>query len=132
MEPLIVFVVLGAVAAACAIVVFSIRIDKNSTERWMQQMQEHRETEARKQSLEIQAGIAAWLMGLGLPRVATQRQAQEAARQLSIVLIEKLTRRPSFLQHPTAHLKTTKLPQHSPKQSGSKAMSQRQTQQRRQ
>ena len=58
---------------------------------------EQRQQERDKAKIaKIEEGLLDWLTMLELPQLAEQKKRQEAARQLRIVLVEKLLNGPSF------------------------------------
>ena len=66
-----------------------------ATRRWKQQGSEEIQQARDKARVEaIEAGLLEWLTMLELPQLEDQTKRQEAARQLRIVLVEKLMRGP--------------------------------------
>jgi hypothetical protein len=121
----IVLIVLLLMLVGVIATFYAIRINRSSEEQWEKWWKEQREERTRRKTEEVQEGIETWLLSLRSPQLARQKQRKESARQLSIVLIEKLLEMPSLHQISTEDRK--------PKQSnlglnerlGNKAISQK-------
>ena len=119
MVVLLIFLLLIGVSSLLCF--YAIRTSRNSTEQLTQSLRELRLQKMRMQVSEIQEGIEIWLMSLGLPQLARQKQRQEAARQLSIVLTERLLGWPSLRQTSREDHKSTLGHEDLQAQSGNKA-----------
>ena len=84
---------LGVLAALCGLLIFRVRYKRAKLEAQQLETQRQRDI-ARCQAIE--EDLQEWLMTLGLPALAEQKQLIAVARQLRIVLVERLMNGPKI------------------------------------
>lgn len=95
-EPWLVVALAGAICLVCfSGIAYAMRREAAREGRLLQERQGKRQLQEQQLLLELDSALAQWLEVLQLPQFEDRTRREEAARQLSVLLIEKLMLRRS-------------------------------------
>lgn len=97
------FIAIISAIGVAALVFLAIVFVERKQENLLQEIREQKQKQNEKAPVDLEVALAEWLSGLKLPISEEQTRLQEAASQLSFVLIEKLMRQQYPGPHPKNH-----------------------------